>query len=54
MLYDRGITSFPPLYLQLVQVATPTGLGQQSTVFVLITNEALYILRKGKLLIITT
>lgn len=49
----RGIASFS-LYLQLVQVATPTGLGQQSIVFVLITNEALYILRKGKPLIITT
>ena len=50
---DGGIISFP-LCLQLVQVATPTGLGQQSIVFVLITNEALYILRKGKPPIITT
>ena len=34
--------------VQLVQVATPTGLGQQSIVFVLITDAALYILRKGE------
>ena len=34
--------------MQLVQVATPTGVGQQSIVFVLITNAAVYILKKGE------
>ena len=33
---------------KLVQVATPTGVGQQRTCYVLLTSHCTYILRKGE------
>lgn len=33
--------------LRLVQVATPTGIGQQRNCYLLVTSQATYILRKG-------
>ena len=34
--------------IRLVQVATPTVLGQQRNCYVLITSQSVYILRKGE------
>lgn len=34
--------------LRLIQVATPTGVGQQRKCYILITSMATYILRKGE------
>ena len=39
--------SLPPLHPQLVQVTTPLGLGQYKPGYILVTTEAVYLLRRG-------
>ena len=34
--------------LRLVQVATPTGVGQQRTCYILVTSDCTYILKRGE------